>query len=131
MMALTSNNEIYTWGRRTLTGNEVTANQQKRAFATKMTIPGNGQVKMIGMTNYLFGGSNPVTYYVLNTDGKLYAMGGNDLKQLGDFTLLSSPSSSNRQWVRPRYSPDNNNLMDNIKWFSSNESDRQYPTIRV
>ena len=61
-----------------------------------MTIPGNGQVKMIGMTNYLFGGSNPVTYYVLNTDGKLYAM-GNDLKQLGDFTLLSSPSSSNCQ----------------------------------
>jgi len=131
LMALTSNNEIYTWGRRTLTGNEVTANQQKRAFATKMTIPGNGQVKMIGMTNYLFGGSNPVTYYVLNTDGKLYAMGGNDLKQLGDFTILSSPSSSSRQWVRPRYSPDNNNLMDNIKWFSSNESDRQYPTIHV
>lgn len=131
MIALTSANEVYTWGKHTLLGNENISNQPHRAYATKMVLPSTGTVKMIGLTNYLYAGPASVTYYLLYSDGNLYAMGNNALKQLGDFTLLNSPSGSNRRWVQPRYNPAPESIMNDVRWISPNENDRQYAAIHI
>lgn len=133
LMALTSSNEVYTWGEKTLLGTENSATQSQQAYATKMTLPSTNTVKMIGVANYGRGQNasySSATYYVLYEDGNLYAMGNNDLKQLGDWGTNSSPSSSARRWVQPR-SSNGGAVLNNIKWISPNEHDPNIPAINV
>lgn len=125
MMALTSTGELYTWGTATYLGNNTVASNNR--YATKMVLPTGVTAKMIGMTyNRTTGDSwegwTPVStqgnsYYVLGTNGNLYALGNNKLKQLGDYS-----ADSRNSWIRVK-SNNSNSYMSDIIWFSPNEHD--------
>lgn len=118
MMALTSNGEVFTWGTGTYLGNN-TASSNNNRYATKMTLPTGVTPKMIGMTYNRNGNNNTQgnSYYVLSTNGELYALGNNELRQLGDFT-----TDERRSWIRVKSTNSTTN-MSNIVWFSPNEHD--------
>ena len=86
LMALKADGTVWTWGTTTYLGNSTAV--AARTYATQMTLPAGITPKMIGMT------AGP-TYYVLATNGALYAMGENASKQLGDFTTTDRTA-----WVR-------------------------------
>src|SRR5690606_13177706 len=66
------------------------------------------------------------TYYILMTDGNLYAMGDNSVRQIGDWT-----TTERREWQQPRYNSASGPVMDNILWISPNEHDGRYGSINV
>lgn len=143
LMALTSDNEVYTWGYRSISGIESDYNPITRKYATKMTLPESTPIKMIGVASYdkAYDLGNATfkdepTYYILYTNGKLYGMGNNELNQLGDFSNISSPSSSSRKWVQPFYPSITDpglpgTVMANVRWISPNEHDPRWPAINV
>lgn len=112
-MALTSTGEIYTWGTSYLGDG---SNATNRSYATLMQKPVGVTPKMIGMTT----SSTGKTYYLLATDGKLFALGNNTSKQLGDGTTNES-----RSWkqVTPTNIIDGTSysITDNIVWISPQE----------
>lgn len=112
LMALTADGKIYTWGTNTYLGNGT--NYLSRSYATQMSLPSGITPKMIGMTPY--GDFN--SYYVLGTNGELWALGNNSQGQLGDFT-----TSEHKSWVRVRKSSSNNDYLPAITWFSPQEHD--------
>ncbi|MFH7018275.1 Ig-like domain-containing protein, partial [Flavobacterium sp. FlaQc-47] len=120
LMALKSDGTVYVWGTSVLLGNNTAIATQTRA--TQMTIPAGKTVKMIGST----GTSGSKSYYILATDGNLYGVGENTNKELGDWTTTDRTG-----WVQPRYSATATDVMNNIKWFSSQEHDSQYGAINV
>ena len=91
-MALTYNSTtdsyaIYTWGANTRLGNNTAASN--RSFATQMTIPGGATPvipKMIGMT----ASSGGKTYYLLSTTGRVFSLGENESRQLGNNSTADS-----------------------------------------
>lgn len=109
MLALTSDNSLYTWGIYTYLGAGAVAS---RTRAVKMTAP-SGTIKMIGVVQNSL--DNP-TYYVLMVTGELYSLGANTSKQIGDFT-----TTTREQWVRVKSSTSTN--LENIAWISPNEHD--------
>lgn len=114
MMALTSGGEVYTWGTGTYLGNNSVASNSNR-YATKMTLPTGVTPKMIGMTyNRQVRTQQGNSYYLLSTNGDLYALGNNNSRQLGDFS-----TTSRNTWVRVR--SNNSTNMSKIIWFSPNE----------
>ncbi|MBK7099920.1 MAG: hypothetical protein IPH58_18475 [Sphingobacteriales bacterium] len=131
LMALTTDNKVYTWGSSTLLGTETSSAQSSRNLATQMTLPETAgtTIKMIGMTNES-GQTNPSSYYLLYSNGHLYSMGNNNSKQLGDFTTTDSPNSSSRNWVQPLYAS-GGSAMNDINWISPNEHDPNDPAINV
>lgn len=143
LMALTNTNEVYTWGNNTLSGIESSYSPVGRSLATKMTLPSTSPIKMIGVTYYdgNFGSyamkRNPgPSYYVLYSDGNLYAMGNNELRQLGNFTTTNTPVSKGNAWVQPRYPQASNAnaagaVMDDVKWISPNEHDLRWGAINI
>lgn len=135
LVALTNTNEIYTWGAQTLLGNENNSNVTIRNNATAMTLPEAGNVKMIGITNRTGGTNTTASYYVLFTNGHLWAMGNNSVRQLGDWTTDASPSATTRRWVQPKYPNTAGTAagepMNDIKWISPNEHDNQNAAINV
>jgi hypothetical protein len=127
--ALTNTGELYTWGQRTYLGDGTTA-QTTRNRATLMTAPSTseGAIKMIGVTA---SSTTAISYYVLYENGKLFSMGDNANRQLGDFTTTTRTS-----WVQPLYPSAGNpavagNPMNDILWLSPNEHDPRYPAINV
>ncbi|GEM_PF-695433 len=119
MIALDANGELWTWGFRTFLGNNTAATN--RDYATKMTTPitNGASVKMIGSTNHSRENGVP-TFYVLASDGNLYALGGNAHRQLGNWGDNASATSTT--WVQPRYEAANPaSVMNNIKWISPQE----------
>ncbi|WP_353718799.1 hypothetical protein [Dyadobacter sp. 676] len=79
MLALRADGTLWTWGTYSYLGDGTAYASRNRA--TQMTLPNSGgTIKMIGMTSFVG------TYYVLYTDGSLYAMGDNANRQLGDWT---------------------------------------------
>ncbi len=127
LFALTSTGKLYTWGTGTYINSGIATN---RTYATEVTIPADTTPKMIGMTQ----GNNIYkyqTYYLLATNGKLYAMGSNQNKQLGDGTTTESTTWKE---VTASYviSGTTYNLGGNIVWISPNEHDDQgYAAINV
>ncbi|HTG55945.1 MAG TPA: hypothetical protein VL943_06755, partial [Niabella sp.] len=126
--ALTNTGELYTWGVRTYLGNGTT--QAARSRATLMAAPSasEGAIKMIGVTA---NSTAAISYYVLYGNGKLFSMGDNAVRQLGDFTTTARTS-----WVQPLYPSAGNpavagNPMDDILWISPNEHDPNYPAVNV
>ncbi|MFC4686805.1 hypothetical protein ACFO4P_07630 [Epilithonimonas pallida] len=119
MIALTNDGKLYTWGQQTYLGNGTA--QTQRLYATEMpNLPVTP--KMIGMTAHDSGGS---TYYLLGTNGRLYSLGNNNYRQLGDFTTTARTS-----WVQVHKpnaivggSTDSGTFMDDIVWISPNEHD--------
>jgi len=129
LMALTNTGQVYTWGESTLLGTENSSTQSGRAYATQMTLPEANTVKMIGVTSDGNSTGNS-TYYLLYTNGHLYAMGANGEGQLGDFTNNASPSSSTRRWVQPTYT-NGGTAMNDVQWMSPNEHDPANASINI
>ena len=131
-MALTYNSTtdsyaIYTWGANTRLGNNTAASN--RSFATQMTIPGGATPvipKMIGMT----ASSGGKTYYLLSTTGRVFSLGENESKQLGN----NSTADSNN-WVEPTASTTigttTYTLNSNVVWMSPQEHDGQFYTAAI
>jgi len=115
LFALTSNGELYTWGTNTYLGDgSAVAN---RTYATKMTVPAGISPKMIGMTEQ---SATYQSYYLLATDGRLFALGENGNRQLGDGTTTSKTN-----WVQPQKITDQNGqgigVLNNIAYISPQE----------
>ncbi|RYD95868.1 MAG: T9SS type A sorting domain-containing protein [Sphingobacteriales bacterium] len=116
-VALTSAGTLYTWGQSTYLGNNNT--YAVRNYATGMTLPSGIVPKMIGMT--AGDAINTSTYYVLTTNGSVYALGYNGERQLGDFTTTTS-----NEWVQVKKSSAANDYLENVVWISPNEHDQGY-----
>ena len=117
LMALTTDGSIYTWGFQTYIndGN----GPSNRTYATLMNKPAGVTPKMIGMAYSDTRTSH--AYYLLGTNGKLYAMGANDMKQLGNGTTTDSNT-----WIQVSASntiSGTTYTMGNVLWFSPTEHD--------
>lgn len=110
-IALKNDGTLWTWGKAPYLGNGTAA--AAKTFATQMTLPKTGTIKMIGVT----GAGSLITYYVLYSDGALYAMGDNSNRTIGDWTTTARTT-----WVQPRYTSASGPVMNDIKWFSPNEA---------
>lgn len=133
MMALTASGQIYTWGDGTRLGNNTGASD--RNFATLMNLPTGLTPKMIGMTyssSTANGNSAGRSYYVLGTDGRLFSLGQNALRQLG-----TGNTNATNNWTQVTASETVNgtahSLSNNIAWISPQEHDGNgsYPAIAV
>lgn len=111
LIALTSEGKVFTWGTSTYINNNATSSN--RTYATEISLPSGATPKMIGMTQ---ASASQQTYYLLSTEGKLYAMGNNANRQLGD----NSTTSSNN-WKEVTATSGSNTLGGNIAWMSPNE----------
>lgn len=124
LFALKSDGTLWTWGTETYLGASTSSNKTARSRATQMTLPSADPIKMIGVTRE--DGDSQPSYYVLNANGNLYALGGNSQKQLGDWS-----TTERKVWVQPRYTSTSGQVMNNIHWISPNEHDDQYAAIGV
>ncbi len=118
LIALTSNGKVYTWGSNIYTNDN--NGPSDKTYATEISLPSGLIAKMIGMAPN--GSSN--SYYVLGTNGELWAMGNNAVRQLGDFTTTNS-----NVWVRVKSTSSTN--MSNIAWFSPQEHDENYAAVNA
>jgi len=115
LFALTSDGKLYTWGTGTYLGDgSAVAN---RTYATQVSIPSGAIPKMIGMTG---GTTSSQSYYLLAKDGKLYSMGDNSARQLGDGTTVNKTN-----WVQPQKVTNQDGQgtgsLENIAWISPSE----------
>ena len=141
-MALTSDGRAWTWGRQTLLGDGTVATD--RGFATEMLLPHqadfallganeaalhatvqNSAPKMIGVTGATIRNTARInSYFVLYENGRLFSMGANDERQLGDFTTTNRTT-----WVavlKPSAGDANvhDGAFDNVRTISVQEHDR-------
>jgi uncharacterized repeat protein (TIGR01451 family)/gliding motility-associated-like protein len=121
LMALKSDGTVYVWGNNVYLGNN-TAVIPTQNTAVQMALPSGITPKMIGSS----GSAAARAYYILATDGNLYGVGENSNRELGDWTTTDRLS-----WVQPRYTSAAGPVMNNIKWFSSQEHDAQYGSVNV
>lgn len=122
--ALTSDGKLYTWGQGTYIGDgtDNATSGMNRAFATEMVVPIGITPKMIGLTGN-------TTYFLLATNGKLFAMGRNDYQILGDGTTTAS-----NVWKEVTATSGGHTLGGNIQWISPGEhsaSSDSFPSINV
>lgn len=123
LFALTSEGELYTWGTNTYLGDNTASTN--RVYATPVStsaangIPVNTIPKMIGMTQ-AGSSANLQSYYLLATNGKLYAMGDNTNRQLGDGSTTVS-NVWKEVTASSTVSGTTYNLGGNITWISPNE----------
>jgi len=120
--ALTADGKLYTWGYRTFHNDNTLATVSD--YATEISVPAGVTPKMIGMTEGVNEGES--SYYLLATNGKLYAMGYNGERQLGDGT-----ATLRRNWVEITATSGSNTLGGNIAWISPAEHTNDYPSVNV
>ncbi|MCZ2100421.1 MAG: DUF11 domain-containing protein, partial [Chitinophagales bacterium] len=115
-MALTADGNIYTWG----DGTRINSGApQSRNFATMITKPSGVTPKMIGMT----ASSNGKTYYLLATDGRLFAMGENEYGQLGNGGTTDS-NVWGQVTATTTVGGTTYTIGSNVQWISPMEHDR-------
>ncbi|MCI3938811.1 LamG domain-containing protein [Chryseobacterium aahli] len=120
--ALTSNGKLYTWGLNTFHNDNTAAATSN--YATEISVPAGVTPKMIGMTEGNTEGEG--SYYLLATNGKLYAMGYNAQRQLGlgDATIRLN-------WTEVTATSGSNTLGGNTAWISPAENVNNLPSINV
>ncbi|MCB9075902.1 MAG: hypothetical protein H6552_10265, partial [Chitinophagales bacterium] len=115
-MALTDNQNIYTWGKQVYKGDGSAAADQ--AFATLMTKPTFATGDSIRMIGVVQNQGDPTTqshgYFLLMKSGKIFSMGSNASKQLGDFS-----TSERTSWVSVLSASGGSELAD-VRWISAN-----------
>lgn len=125
-MALTAEGKVYTWGLRTYLGDNT--GQSSHQFATLMTPIAGVRPKMIGMVRAGMG----VSYYILGTNGRVYSLGNNTNRQLGNYS-----HSRQYSWYNVVGRPVTKEgvtfkLEDNIAWISPAEHvGNRSPAINV
>nr|WP_199080804.1 hypothetical protein [Pedobacter sp. ASV19] len=119
---LTADGKLYTWGLNTF-HNDNTAGATSN-YATEISVPAGVTPKMIGMTEGVNEGES--SYYLLATNGKLYAMGYNGQRQLGDGTV-----TQRRNWTEVTATSGSNTLGGNIAWISPADNVNNLPSINV
>lgn len=135
-IALASDNKLWVWGKGTFDGSSA------KAISTRAkNIPNpktTGTIKMIGITHSgtpALPGPNVVSqpsYYVLYTDGNLYALGSNASRQLGQWgTSPYYGFDDGLTWRQPTYNSETGPPMSDIKWISPNEHSSYLPAISV
>ncbi len=124
LFALKSDGTLWTWGAETFLGDG--SDQASRNRATQVTVPSGNPIKMIGVTRN--DATDRSSYFVLNSNGSLYAMGENSARQLGDWT-----TTDRFIWVQPRYTAASpgGTPMNNIHWISPQEHDYRYAAMNV
>ncbi|MFD2910192.1 hypothetical protein ACFSX9_15790, partial [Flavobacterium ardleyense] len=122
LMALRTDGSVYVWGNSVYLGNNspVIAVQSR---AIQMTLPAGITPKMIGSGNNK---ANKRSFYVLATNGNLYALGSNNFRQLGDWTVTERLS-----WVQPRYTSAAGPVMNNVIWISPQEHDTEHNAVNI
>lgn len=123
--ALKNDGTLWTWGRQAFLGDgSQSANQY---YATQMTLPaGLTGVKMIQATsneNSMSSYAN-ISYYILGTDKKVYALGDNEYGELGDRTAVTRTV-----WVNA-LNPDGSIITD-AAWISGNEHDENFAALAL
>jgi len=116
LMALTATGEVYTWGTRTRLGNGTAV--AARSFATPMTLPAGITPKMIGFS--------VDAYYILGTNGNVYALGENNNRQLGNFSTTDS-----NVWVQVQKSASAGDYLTDVVYISPNEHHSAQPAINI
>ena len=120
--ALKADSTIWTWGDNVLLGNGTSSLHTDTAM--QMTLPsGVTGIKMIQATRDGYS-ANSASYYLLATNKQVYSLGSNDYGQLGDRT-----TSDRLVWVNCRYQ--NNTIISNAAWISTNEHDPFYPSLAL
>ncbi|WP_291401955.1 invasin domain 3-containing protein, partial [Daejeonella sp.] len=123
--ALTSSGDLYTWGSSVYLGNNTASTSA--SYATLMTLPveftSSNVPKMIGVTGgFKTSSTLKNTYYILSSNGSLYALGDNSKRQCGDFT-----TSERRTWVNSKINSSTN--FNNVNTISVQEHDASFPGI--
>ncbi|UAJ14026.1 tandem-95 repeat protein [Aquirufa lenticrescens] len=115
-----TNNKLYTWGTNVYVGNGSVPTTLN--FATEMTnpLPGGTGIAMIDATY-----STSMTYLLLGTNKKLYAMGSGAAGILGQ----NSTSNSN-SWLQVK-GKDGIGFLENVEYLSAQNSTDSYPTASV
>ena len=126
LMAQTATGQLYTWGNTTYLGDGTGSGTLNAA--TLMTLPTElGSIAQIGMTRNK--SANSSSYYVRGTDGKLYSLGGNNNRQLGDLTTTNRTT-----WVRvhkPGSSQATPVLFNDCTFFSPQEHDSENSNVNA
>ncbi|BDB56358.1 hypothetical protein SHINM13_06540 [Flavobacterium ammonificans] len=115
-----ANNKIYTWGDQVYLGNGSAASN--RNFATEMTnpLPSGTGIAMIDATY-----NASMTYLVLGTDKKVYAMGSGSAGILGQNSVANSTT-----WVNVR-GRNGIGILENIEYLSAQNSTDLYTSASV
>lgn len=126
--ALTSDGKLYTWGASSFIGDGTDPfTGTNRSFATEVTVPNGITPKMIGITED--GSAASGTYFLLATNGKLFAMGSNNYTMLGDSGFSASFSPV---WREVTATSGGHTLGGNIEWISPTEEGyTSSPSINV
>lgn len=127
IIALDNSGGLWVYGTNSWDGTAVTSANRSRAVPMALPPAGAGaKIKMIGATTAF---TSTVAYYVLYEDGRLFALGANDRKQLGNW----DPANANQPttWTQPRYTSASGPVMNDIKWISPQEHDGLYGFINV
>lgn len=120
--ALTADGKLYTWGNNTFHNDNTAAAISN--YATEISVPAGVTPKMIGMTEGNTEGQS--SYYLLATNGKLYAMGNNTQRQLG-----LGDNAIRLNWTEVTATSGSNTLGGNIAWISPADNVNNLPSINV
>lgn len=126
LLAQTATGQLYTWGNATYLGDNTGLGTLNAA--TLMTLPtGLGGIAQIGMTRNKAALAS--SYYVRGTDGKLYGLGENSTRQLGDLT-----GTDRATWVRvhkPGSTSGSPILFNDCTFFSPQEHDSENSNVNA
>ncbi|MBP5982631.1 MAG: hypothetical protein KA734_02835, partial [Fluviicola sp.] len=121
--------KAYTWGMSAYKGDNTAV--AALGYATEMTLPSGITPRMIAITGGFYDAANTNTplqrnnsYYVVATNGNVYALGANDVRQLGDLT-----TTERRTWVQPKINA--TTFLTNVKYLSAQEHDSRHPAAGV
>ena len=121
--------KAYTWGMSAYKGDNT--NASALGYATEMTLPSGVTPRMIAITGGFYDAANTNTplqrnnsYYLVATNGNVYGLGANDVKQLGDLT-----TTERKTWVQPKLNA--TTFLTNVKYLSAQEHDSRHPAAGV
>jgi len=127
MVALKSDGTVWTWGEKVYLGDNTPVST--RLYATQMNIPVGVTPKMIGMTNDFDPSASYAkasTYHLLSTDGRVFGLGYNAHRQVGNYTNIEATT-----WSQVQKSAASGDYLTNVAWISPGEHDPSNPAVNA